>query len=261
MAPITFWISFISPTGLSTNVDLNVDNNEGDGAEASNDGTDGTGATGFVGGRTDDRALPKGKPVEEPWDEGVEPTSRERLEEGLQDTMNLRNWRMPSARDYFWYLVVYGTLIALAVWVIWRYQLVGIYILWGGYLVTLVVFAFLILRSFTYRRGTYSKSFSVATLDLQQAVERAFEEVGLGIDRVDRPENDFLRPIIGVYQVRKRDYTVSVEGRSHLARKVVRVGRLGSEEVRVEGMRLCAALDRQMELLTQSRSRSLFHED
>ena len=258
MAPIAFWRSFISPTGLSTNVD--VDNDEGDGAEVSTGGTDREGTAGFVGRRTDDRALPKGIPVDEPWDEGVEPTQRERLEEGLQDTMNLRTWRMPSARDYFWYLVVYGTLITLAVGVIWRFQRVGIYILWGGYLATLVVLAFLILRSFTYRRMTYSKSFSVATLDLQQAVERAIDDVGLGIDRVDRPENAFLRPIIGIYQVRKRDYTVSVEGRSHLARKVVRVGRLGSEEVREEGMRFCAALDKQMEMLAHSRSRTLFHE-
>jgi hypothetical protein len=63
--------------------------------------------------------------------DGVEASMKERAEAGLQDSLDLRDWRMPSARDYFWYLVVYTVLIALAVHVIYQYRMVWAYVLWG----------------------------------------------------------------------------------------------------------------------------------
>ena len=209
----------------------------------------------------DDASSDASVPVDAPDGGGIEPTHRELLEAGLQDSMDLYDWRMPSVRDYFWYFFVYGVLITFTLWVILSYQRVGIAILWWSYLATLVVLAMFIVRSFNYRRGTYSKSYSMATLDLQQVVEMAIDDVGLAIDFVDRPDVVFLRPLIGVYKIRKRDFTISIEGRSHLQRKVVRVGRFVSDEAREEGRRLCAALDRQVGVARlQRRSRKLFHD-
>jgi len=194
--------------------------------------------------------------------DGVEASMRERAEAGLQDTLDLRDWKMPSAGDYLWYLVVYTSLITLAVMVIYRYRMVWAYVLWGGYLVTLLVLAGLIVRSLGYRRGTYSKAFNVSTLELQQAVEDALLEVGLRVDRMEQPEGAFLRPMIAVYHLRGRDFTISVEGRSHLKRKVVRVGRFRERDDLITGERLLASLDDHAENASRQRlSRSLFREE
>ena len=194
-------------------------------------------------------------------DLGDRPSQRERFEAGLQDTMDLSDWRMPDLVDYSWYIAVYGLLIALAVYIIIRYQFLAIYVLWGGYLVALLFLAYLIARSFSYRRRTFSKGFVLATLDLELAVERAIEGAGRTIDYVDRPKGAFLRPLIAVYRPRCVDWTVSIEGRTHLQRKVVRVGRLVDEEQVAEGSRLCLALDEEVDQQGQRRrSRSLFKE-
>ncbi len=193
---------------------------------------------------------------------GVAPTQSERMESGLQDTLDLSEWKMPSIRDYFWYLVVYTLTMALAVSVIWRFQQLWAYVLWGGYLVTLVIFASLIVRSLNYRRGTYSKDFHLSTLDLQQAVEAALDDVGIRIDRVERPRGVFLRPMIAVYKLERTDFTINVEGRSHLRRKVVRVGRFRDDGSLEKGIRFCHALDNEVDVACQERaSRKLFHED
>lgn len=193
--------------------------------------------------------------------DGVDPSMRERAEAGLQDTLDLREWKMPSIRDYMWYLVVYSTLITLAVLVIYRYQMLWAYVLWGGYLVTMLILAGLIIRSINYRRGTYSKGFSMSTLELQQAIEDAAEDVGLRIDRMEQPEGVFLRPMIAVYYFKYRTFTLNVEGRPHLKRKVLRVGRFLGEQDLMYGRSLIAALDCQVEEVSRKRrSRSLFRE-
>jgi hypothetical protein len=193
------------------------------------------------------------------YDPGDRPSQRERFEAGLQDTMDLSEWKMPDLVDYSWYIIVYGVLMTLAVYVIVRHQFLAIYILWGGYLAALIFLAYLIVRSFNYRRRTFSKGFVLATLDLQTAVERAIEGGGRTIDFVDRPKGAFLRPLIAVYRPRGVDWTVSIEGRGHLQRKVVRVGRLVNEEQISEGSRLCLALDDEVERQGQRRkARTLF---
>jgi hypothetical protein len=200
-------------------------------------------------------------PGEEPEMAGIEPTQRERLEAGLQDSLDLREWRMPRFMDYYWYIVVYGALIALSVYVVVSYQALWAYVLWGGYLVVLVILATLIVRSLSYRRQSYSKSYCVATLDLQNSVEDAIDDVGLSVDYVDKPRGTFLRPIIAVYRISGKDYTVSVEGKSHLERKVVRVGRLKGLDLQREGLMLCHALDDKLEnVCRRKRTRSLFKE-
>lgn len=193
---------------------------------------------------------------------GLEPSPRERVEAGLQDTLDLRDWKMPSVRDYFWYLFVYTVLITLAVLVIYRYRMLWAYVLWGGYLVTMLVLATLIVRSMTYRRGTFSKGYNMSTLEIQQAIEDAVEEVGLEVDRMDEPEDAFLRPMIAVYQLRGVAFNVSVEGRPHLKRKVVRVGRFPTGADLERGKRFIESLDVHAELASSHRrSRSLFHEE
>ncbi len=194
--------------------------------------------------------------------DGLDPSPRERMEAGLQDTLDLRDWKMPSVRDYFWYLFVYTVLIALAVQVIYRYRMLWAFVLWGGYLVTMLVLAALILRSMNYRRGTYSKSFSMSTLELQQAIEEAVEDVGLEVDHLEQPEGVFLRPMIAVYHLRGAGFTVNVEGRPHLKRKVVRVGRFPTQEDLGRGQRFIESLDAQADKVSsRRRSRTLFHED
>jgi hypothetical protein len=201
-------------------------------------------------------------PGVDPSVEGIAPTQAERMQSGMQDSLDLAQWKMPSIRDYFWYLVVYTFTIALAVQVIWWYQQLWAYVLWGGYLVTLVVLVALIVRSLNYRRGTYSKNFNMSTLDLQQTVETALDNVGIRIDRVERPRGVFLRPMIAVYILERTDFTINVEGRSHLRRKVVRVGRFGDDESLEKGIRFCHALDDEVDVFSQGRaSRKLFHED
>ena len=201
-------------------------------------------------------------PGVDPGMDGLTPTQRERMEAGLQDSLDLTDWKMPSLRDYFWYIVVYTFTIALAVQVIYWYREVWAYVLWGGYLVTLLIMVGLILRSLNYRRGTYSKSYNMATLDLQQAVEEAMDDARLRSDRVERPRGAVLRPMIAVYHIERTDFTVSVEGRSHLRRKVVRVGRFTGPESLDTGRRFCNALDDEVETRFEERgARKLFHED
>jgi hypothetical protein len=194
--------------------------------------------------------------------EGVDPSPRERVEAGLQDTLDLRDWKMPAARDYFWYLFVYTVLITLAVLVIYRYRMLWAYVLWGGYLATMLVLAALIVRSMNYRRGTYSKGFNMSTLELQQAIDEAVEDVGLKVELMEEPEDAFLRPMIAIYRLRGVAFTVNVEGRPHLKRKVVRVGRFPTEEDLERGHSFIDSLDDHAEKASsQRRSRSLFHEE
>jgi len=194
--------------------------------------------------------------------DGVDASVRERAEAGLQDTLDLQDWKMPSVRDYFWYLFVYTILIALAVQVIYRYQMLWAYVLWGGYLVTMLVLATLIMRSMNYRRGTYSKSFHMSTLEIQQAIEDAVEDVRLKIDRMEQPEGIFLRPMIAVYHLKGRGFTINLEGRAHLKRKVVRVGRFPQHDDLHHGQKLISALDCQADEVCRKRqTRSLFREE
>jgi hypothetical protein len=117
-------------------------------------------------------------------------------------------------------------------------------------------------RSINYRRGTYSKSFTMSTLELQRAIEDAMEAEGFRVDRMEQPEGAFLRPMIAVYHLVNVRFTVNVEGRSHLKRKVVRVGRFADSIELDRGRRFIDALDGQAEKVTRGRrSRSLFHED
>lgn len=191
----------------------------------------------------------------------IEPTQQERLEAGLQDTLTLTDWKMPSARDYSWYLLIYASTISLSVYVILRYRMLWAYVLWGGYLVALVIMASLIVRSLRYRRLTYSKSFYMATLDLQQAVEKAMDSLGIRIDTVERPPDVFLRPMIAEYRLIWLDFSVSIEGRSHMRRKVVRVGRFPDAGSLEMGKRFCQALDSAAADLSRDRTaRRLFHE-
>lgn len=175
------------------------------------------------------------------------PDDRLRLEAGLQDTLDLSDWRMPGLYDYAVYYVMYGGLMALAVYIIVRFRDPRIVVLWGGYLIILVVLAAFMVRSLSYRSGTLSKSFMVSTLDLEEAVETALEDVGLAVDSKEEPRNRFMRPLIGVYRLRGMGFTITVEGRPHLRRKVVRVGRFVRREGLEEAMRLCDALDREVE--------------
>ncbi|MCJ2540050.1 MAG: hypothetical protein LN414_02125 [Candidatus Thermoplasmatota archaeon] len=194
--------------------------------------------------------------------EGVDASVRERAEAGLQDTLDLRDWKMPSIRDYFWYLFVYTILIALAVQVIYRYRMLWAYVLWGSYLATMLVLAALILRSMNYRRGTYSKGFVMSTLELQQAIEDAVEDVRLKIDRMEQPEGVFLRPMIAVYHLKGRGFTINLEGRAHLKRKVIRVGRFPQHDDLFYGQELISALDCQADEMCRKRqTRSLFREE
>jgi hypothetical protein len=194
--------------------------------------------------------------------DGVEASLSERAEAGLQDTLDLSDWKMPSIRDYFWYLFVYTVLIALAVQVIYSYRMLWAYVLWGGYLVTMLVLASLIVRSMNYRRGTYSKSFVMSTLELQQAIEDATDELGLEVERMEQPEGIFLRPMIAVYHLKDVGFTINLEGRAHLKRKVVRVGRFPSGGDLSMGRKFISTLDCQAEEVCKMRkTRSLFHQE
>ncbi|UCC93359.1 MAG: hypothetical protein JSW25_01425 [Thermoplasmata archaeon] len=194
--------------------------------------------------------------------DGVDASLRERAEAGLQDTLDLTDWKMPSLRDYFWYLFVYTILIALAVQVIYNYRMLWAYVLWGGYLATMLVLATLILRSMNYRRGTYSKSFQMSTLELQQAIDDATEDAGLKLDHMEQPEDVFLRPMIAVYHMKDVEFTVNLEGRAHLKRKVVRVGRFPKGRDLDLGHRFINALDFQAEAVCKQRkTRTLFRQD
>ena len=85
---------------------------------------------------------------------------------------------------------------------------------------------------------------------------------GLRLDRMEQPPGAFLRPMIAVYHLERVGFTVSVEGRSHLKRKVVRVGRFADELELERGRAFIESLDGQAERVASDRmSRSLFHEE
>jgi hypothetical protein len=198
----------------------------------------------------------------DPGVDGVDASLRERAEAGLQDTLDLRDWKMPSLKDYFWYMFVYTVLIATAVYVLYNYRMLWAYVLWGGYLTTMLVLAALIVRSMSYRRGTYSKGFVMSTLELQQAIDDAVEDVGLVVDHMEQPRGVFLRPMIAIYQLKDVGFTINVEGRAHLKRKVVRVGRFSGEEELTLGKQFISALDSQAENACRERmTRTLFHQE
>ena len=184
---------------------------------------------------------------EERWEFGVAPTHRDRLEAGLQDSLDLSNWNKPGLTDYFWYLLVYGGTMALAAYVIIRYQTVWAYTIWGAYLAMLVIASFFLVRSISYRRGTYSKRFEISTLDMQQAIEAAIEEMGLRVLSREGASTVFLRHLIETYAIDDRPYTVRLEGRDHLPTKTVSVGRFRDQWVRKEVRELCLALDEQVD--------------
>ncbi|NIP36807.1 MAG: hypothetical protein GWN18_17715 [Thermoplasmata archaeon] len=126
----------------------------------------------------------------------------------------------------------------------------------------MLVLAALIVRSMNYRRGTYSKAFTMSTLELQQAIEEAIEDSGMEVDTMAQPEGVFLRPMIAVYALRDVGFTINLEGRSHLKRKVVRVGRFPRQADLELGLRFIEALDGQADKVCKQRlSRSLFHEE
>mgnify|MGYP006987907741 CR=1 FL=1 len=233
------------------------------GAEDPSEGTPGAGAfEEGAGVAEEDAGLDIMVPGVDPGVDGVDPTPRERIEAGLQDSLDLSDWRMPSLGDYFWYVLVYTVLITLAVAVIYRYRMLWAYVLWGGYLVTMLALAALIVRSMNYRRGTYSKGFEMSTLEIQRAIEEALDETGLRLDRMEQDRGAFLRPMIAVYHVRDVGFHVNLEGRTHLKRKVVRVGRFPREADRQSGQRFIEALDGQAERAREGRvSRSLFREE
>jgi len=170
-------------------------------------------------------------------------SSVERLEAGLQDSLDLSSWRMPAARDYAWYIAVYGVAIVGAAYVIVRYRALWAYTIWGSYLAVLIVLAFLLVRSLGYRRSMLSKRFEASTFDLQTAVETALKEVGIGIVAADAGGSEFLHPLITTYRLDKRDFIVRLEGRAHHERKTVSVGRLDDPRKLFEGQRFSAALD------------------
>ncbi len=200
-----------------------------------------------------------GSEPEETWKFGVPPTPRERLEEGLQDSLDLSRWKMPGMSDYFWYFLVYGGAMALAAYVIVRYQTVWAYVIWGSYLAVLVIGTFFLVRSLSYRRRTYSKRFEISTLDLQAAVEGAIEAMGLRVESRRGASREFLRPIIGTYIILDRDYLVKLEGHEHLPTKTVSVGKLKDEWTRGEVMQLCLVLDEQVDdIRGQKVKRALF---
>jgi hypothetical protein len=208
---------------------------------------------------TEEEEEDEGVTSEETWEFGVPPSPRERLEEGLQDSLDLSMWKMPGMSDYFWYFLVYGGTMALAAYVIVRYQTVWAYVIWGSYLAILVIGAFFLVRSIGYRRRTYSKRFEISTLDLQAAVEAAIKEMGLRVESRRGASREFLRPIIGTYIIFDRDYLVKLEGREHLPTKTVCVGKLKDRWTMDEVMQLCLVLDEQVEdIRGQKVKRALF---
>jgi hypothetical protein len=186
-------------------------------------------------------------------------SSIERLEAGLQDSLDLSSWRMPTVRDYAWYIAVYGVAIVGSAYIIVRYRALWAYTIWGSYLAVLIVLAFLLVRSLGYRRSMLSKRFEASTFDLQTAVEAALKEVGIAIASAEAGGGEFLHPLITTYRLDKRDFIVRLEGRAHHERKTVSVGRLDDPRKLFEGQRFSAALDCELDRICKERvPRALF---
>jgi len=210
----------------------------------------------------EDEGVPtgEGSPGAEPLpEEETGASSIERLEAGLQDSLDLSTWRMPAARDYAWYIAVYGVAIVGAAYIIVRFHALWAYTIWGGYLAILVVLAALLVRSLGYRRSMLSKRFEASTFDLQAAVESALKEVGIGIVSADAGGGGFLHPLITTYRLDNREFIVRLEGRAHHERKTVSIGRLDEPGELVEGQRFSQSLDCALERICKERvSRTLF---
>lgn len=186
-------------------------------------------------------------------------SSIERLEAGLQDSLDLSTWRMPAARDYAWYIAVYGVAIVGAAYIIVRFHALWAYTIWGSYLAVLVVLAALLVRSLGYRRSMLSKRFEASTFDLQTAVESALEEVGIGIVSADAGGGGFLHPLITTYRLDQREFIVRLEGRAHHERKTVSVGRLDDPRDLFEGQRFSVAIECALERICKEKvPRDLF---
>lgn len=186
-------------------------------------------------------------------------SSIERLEAGLQDSLDLSTWRMPAARDYAWYIAVYGVAIVGAAYIIVRFHALWAYTIWGSYLAVLVVLAALLVRSLGYRRSMLSKRFEASTFDLQTAVEAALDDVGIGIASADAGGGELLHPLITTYRLDDRGFIVRLEGRAHHERKTVSVGRLDDPRDLLEGRRFSAALDCALDRICKERvPRALF---
>jgi hypothetical protein len=207
-------------------------------------------------GTPSDEEGPAGEPL--PVEE-TGASSIERLEAGLQDSLDLSSWRMPAMRDYAWYIAVYGVAIVGSAYIIVRYRALWAYTIWGSYLAVLIVLAVLLVRSLGYRRSMLSKRFEASTFDLQTAVEAALKEVGIGIASADAGGSGFLHPLITTYRLDKRDFIVRLEGRAHHERKTVSVGRLDDPRKLFEGQRFSAALDCELDRICKERvPRALF---
>ncbi len=192
-------------------------------------------------------------------EEGAGATVSERVTTGLQDTLDLADWRMPTTRDYSVYAFAYGAAIVIAAVIVWRNPEPWAYWIWGGYIVVLTFFALLIVRSFQYRRQMLSKRFEASTLDLTEAVQEALADAGLATSGTDGEGGAFLHPRIATYRLEGRAYVVRLEGRAYHLRKTVSVGRLPDAVTLDEARRFCAAMDRHLALLRDSKvPRSLF---
>jgi hypothetical protein len=208
-----------------------------------------------------DRVAEPTAPADTPSVPGAEggATVSERMTAGLQDTLDLAEWRMPTASDYAVYAAVYGVAIVIAALIVWRNPEPLAYGIWGGYIVVLSFFAALIMRSFQYRRQMLSKRFEASTLDLSEAVQEALEDAGLSSSATEGEGGAFLHPLIATYRLEGRAYVVRVEGRAYNVRKTVSVGRLPDAAALDEARRFCSAMDRRLARLRDGKvPRSLF---
>ncbi len=197
---------------------------------------------------------------QEPLPEGGgDATVAERLEAGLDDSIDISTWSMPSLRDYAWYLAVYGTAIAVAAYIVVRYREPWAYAIWGSYIAILLVFAALVLNSMAWRSRTLSKRFEASTLDLDEAIDGALEGVAMGAVTKQRGGGGFLHPCIITYSVEGKAFLVRLEGRSSHTRKTVSVGRLRDHATVGDARAFCTAMDAEVERVRgQKVKRSLF---
>jgi hypothetical protein len=186
-------------------------------------------------------------------------TVSERLEGGLDDTLDITTWNMPTVRDYALYLAVYGTAIAVAAYIVVRYQEPWAYAIWGGYIAVLLVFAALVVNSMVWRSRMLSKRFEASTLDLDEAIDGAIAGAGMGTTTKQGGGGGFLHPCITTYSVDGRGLRVRLEGRSSHTRKTVSIGRLPNDAAVAEARAFCTAMDAELDRLQgQKVRRSLF---
>jgi len=195
--------------------------------------------------------------MEPPAEGSGDATVSERLEGGLDDTLDITTWNMPTVRDYALYLVVYGTTISVAAYIVVYYREPWAYAIWGGYIAVLLVFAALVVNSMAWRRRTLSKRFEASTLDLDEAIDGALGSMG-AVDK-QKGGGGFMHPCIITYSVEGRAYLVRLEGRPSHMRKTVSIGRLRDDATVGEAQAFCAMMDAELERVRgQKVKRSLF---